>query len=1569
MKEMMKQKMMNRFHKRNSSSSSSVDFKPGERLDFKFSSLQALQVPTGWDKLSLSLISIETDKTVSKTGKASVCNGNCRWTETLSESIWVSHDDASKELQQCLYKLLISKGSTRSSILGEVTVNLSSYLSSETSLPVALPLKKCDHGTILQVAIQCLTPRANLRWRDTNSLTEDVNSDYSDLDNMSDAPDGKSTRSVGSSKSNSNLDTSHARGLGSREASLPTVRSHHSFDSMEYSFGGESSRSNLSEGAIDLIGRPESTGSQNSTLYTSVNVYGSPRSNHSPFSPGSGKNILNRRQDSGKISHNVPASPLRTFGSSEFVMDAEATTPEELRAEARKWERNARKLVVDLDLSRKVTNDQTKNLENATMELSTLQTECNDLKHEIKHLKALLSESAMKERDADYLKSQVQDKNDIQAEMEEEIKFQKDLNNTLALQLEKTQESHLALVSVLQELEETIEKQRLEIKSLAASERPAGDLGMKLRCEHEDSGEEYTTEQMLAKKIKVNCDSDYENGHVEDPETDLLTQVELKEGWKLELELQKFQESQKKLESTILYLEKTLEEKNREIELGRNLKMQNLLNSELEWKEKLSLKDKDIFNLEAKLSQALAAPILKETESQAIENPELVEEVKSLKAKVLELERDCNELTEENLDLLYKLKELSKDLSTSGTSISFLLGERPSTESPSIEDAKVGKLECRTWQIKEEAKKMKPDEIASGDLQIRCKDLESKCLELEVQMQVFKNRACYLDSELVKYQEKAGEQETEIAALNQLLKQQQEEQNANSFNQEEQAAVVLDNVIKLNKSLENFCVIEDNIQSGEEEIKLTSKDPSHVKIEVDDSLKDKESTLEILIKELQSRVKDMDEELLAKTSETEGLKSDCLVKEEELQSQKYRQRDVEARLSDLQIVNNQLEESFKLMQREVDDTKDSHISGNKILEKKLLELESRNQELELHLAELEEDNLHLSGRISGLEPQLRYLTDARESSRLKAEHSESQVVDLQAEIRRLEKEVETTKFDMRQKVQDMQKRWLETQEECEYLKKANPKLEATTENLMDECSSLQKSNSELRQQRLELHTRCTVLEAELRKSQDNFLKLSKNLEDLEEKLSSMLHGIASKEKMLDAELDGLHLLFKEHTEKHVTAESLLNQMYSEKVAEVENLQGKLEHLSTQISATHDERDGMAKEAILEMHVLRADKDKLDNAIADVEGKLRSSEKKLDTIQVEYEKRILALTDELATSKQNHGVLVANHEKLMELLENTRSGEEKLKNTVSELAANLKSCEYERAQFTEENSSLKVQLQKIPVLQDEILALKNSLNDVKYENERLEASLQMISGDYQQLKEEKASLLQKASSMQKAVIELEDHKQNKIALEEKLLRLQGDLTAREALGAQDAELKTELGRLKRSNSQLQWKINRLQEEKDEYIKTKQALEEQKEGLKPEENEFATKNMAPFESDSTSSLHEDIKLAEDVEAGTVDEPSRIKSLEIALAEALEANEMYKVQLKSFLSEGKARESDMPVELEIEHKTIKHEDSSLEAELNELQERYLNMSLKYAEVEAQREELVLKLKAVGPGRSWFS
>lgn len=78
------------------------------RLQFLYCVVWQLQVPKGWDKLVVSIISVETGKTIAKSGKATARNGNCRWIETFSETIWSQPDDASKDVEECVIKLVVS---------------------------------------------------------------------------------------------------------------------------------------------------------------------------------------------------------------------------------------------------------------------------------------------------------------------------------------------------------------------------------------------------------------------------------------------------------------------------------------------------------------------------------------------------------------------------------------------------------------------------------------------------------------------------------------------------------------------------------------------------------------------------------------------------------------------------------------------------------------------------------------------------------------------------------------------------------------------------------------------------------------------------------------------------------------------------------------------------------------------------------------------------------------------------------------------------------------------------------------------------------------------------------------------------------------------------------------------------------------------------------------------------------------------------------------------------------------------------------------------------------------------
>ncbi|XP_047089194.1 girdin-like [Lolium rigidum] len=1289
----------------------------GERFEFRFSSFRAVQVPAVSDRLFLSIVSVDTGKTIAKSSKAAARSGICQWPDSILEPIWFSRDEVSKEYDECQYKIVVSVGSIKTGILGEILLNLSNFLNLVDPTAISLPLKKCNSGTVLQLKVQFLGTKAKSSGvrssKDMPPRIADRCLINDDMHNKSDGSDN--VRSVRSSPGNP-VGGTYQDEPGNREMSFSASGSHRSSNSGD----STADRANLSP-------RENSNGGLYAGRQDSGSSYVSAgrgdegfKSNNSSFSSrASGPNTVQGNTPKS-FSNGIAQSSLGTSDSSKDLLEAAEETIEELRDEAKMWERHSRKLKADLEALKRESSEKSKQQAELAVELSAAHAERDSYMHEIEELK-----SSRKELNTRQTKSGTPKRGDwidLQKELEDEMKFLKESNASLAVQLKNTQEANIELVSILQELEETIEEQRLEIS--------------------QNSKVKDVTNPPVSK-----------NGLVKD---------------------------------------------------------------DTEWARKLSMKEDEIKILREKLDHVLNIENAGAAGSDTI-YLELEKENESLRVKVQELEKDCSELTEENLELIYTLKE-------SGV----VKGQDPLV---SLSDAK---------------------------------ELQKKCADLELKLLRFRDQGCELEDKLQKSQEELEQKNLELSKLREELE---------GFNGGETGGV-------------------RGYQFGREDQKDSESEAEMVKTRVqilqqeNDNFRRFTVEREDFISEIQEQKSQLEERLAASAKES-SITSKCL---DELQQ-------------DILVLSSSI---------------DSHVSANKVLERNIIELESCKSELELHISELEQENIELSERISGLEAQLSYMTNEKESTELQMHDSKSLVISLKDKLERQQVEMDTQRLEFKQKQQEAHRKLAEAQDDSEVLRRSNSNLQSTVENLIEECSSLQNLTAELKRQKLELHGRFMQQEQELDSSKKRIHDFCKTVEFLEAKLSSLQKDISSKEQYLLSELESIFQEHSEQEEKINRAHFMLNKIEKEKMLEVENLEREVVSLNAQVSSTHEEREDDTVDAIREVSILRADKAKLEANFENVSAQLRHYESQLEDLRKESKSKIKGLVDSLNASKQSEEMLTADAEHMKKLMEAAKSNEDELRKISGEQELKLKSSDYEKQQMMEELSGLKLQVQKITSLQDEASKLKSSLDEVKFEKGKIKELLQSVTEECEELKAQKAMLTDKVSEMQETLKNGEEEKRSRRSMQAKLVRLESDLSASEASHVHEAELKNELSRIRRSNSEYQRKIQSLEQEIEDLTRQTQEI-----------------------GDSTLNRETDLQ-------------SKIELLETKLSEALEENKMHRAQEKSPISDGQSS---------AEEKILQ-----LEGDLRDMKERFLNMSLEYAEVEAQRERLVMELKTLKKGGRWF-
>ncbi|KAL9253034.1 hypothetical protein AKJ16_DCAP06469 [Drosera capensis] len=379
--------------------------------------------------LVLSVVPAENGKPTAKLERSTVLDGVCRWENLVSETVKIVKDLKSGRIQERLYYFLVLMGSgNRSSLVGEVSINMAEYAEATKAALVSLPFKYSDSEGILHVSIQRI--QENVEQRD---------------------------------EANHNaIEKSLKRYLSNGEAEV--CANSNSAEEMPL-------RKKVSQIAGLIADRRASSGSD-ITLSSSESSYGLDTPRQQSGTNNSVHNGATASDDQGRQRTEWDWSPLPALtsctdeslsspadffrsGKSQLALD---DSVEKLRSSFVILARKAELADLELQSLRKQIVKESKRGQDLSREVADLREERDAVKQEYEQLKA-----SQKWGNEMKLRSRLNFEGDPWALLEEirqEMNFEKDLNANLRLQLQRMQESNSELMLAVQDMEQMFQQSK-----------------------------------------------------------------------------------------------------------------------------------------------------------------------------------------------------------------------------------------------------------------------------------------------------------------------------------------------------------------------------------------------------------------------------------------------------------------------------------------------------------------------------------------------------------------------------------------------------------------------------------------------------------------------------------------------------------------------------------------------------------------------------------------------------------------------------------------------------------------------------------------------------------------------------------------------------------------------------------------------------------------------------------------------------------------------------------------------------------------------------------------------------
>ncbi|CAJ2676613.1 unnamed protein product [Trifolium pratense] len=519
----------------------------------------------------------------------------------------------------------------------------------------------------------------------------------------------------------------------------------------------------------------------------------------------------------------------------------------------------------------------------------------------------------------------------------------------------------------------------------------------------------------------------------------------------------------------------------------------------------------------------------------------------------------------------------------------------------------------------------------------------------------------------------------------------------------------------------------------------------------------------------------------------------------------------------------------------------------------------------------------------------------------------------------------------------------------------------------------------------DFETHIQNLESRLKKQSEEFSNSLETIKSLENQISRLEEELEKQSQGFEADLDAVTRDKVEQEQRAIRAEEALRNTRHKNASTAERIQEEFRRLSMQMATTFEANETATMRALTEANELRVHKRLLEEKLCKVKEELQS-------VKADYEVKLNELSNKIDTmTVQMQQMLLEIEDKSMQL-ENQKTHGEQAGNDFSEEIQLLKS---ENEKLTVEISCLSEQVKQKEILSSDLELMKKSLeeyeillNTRKEERNELVSTIALLKKEAERSldelnmmmhlkdEEEKVSRLLHSelealkvqySDLKRSLIDDETEKEN---LKQEIFHLRSELTKK------DDALTTQIASIPQHSKEmtnLSEKIKML----EDLIKSKEiALETSASSLLEKERELQSK-VEELE-DKVEELNQRTKVVADTSfTSTNDRSEEVRSTIEHLNDTScisEENGVVASSSKSHahLSVKEAEKHTMDTNADgslsdvlTELSSLKERDTSVETELKELQERYSEMSLKFAEVEGERQKLVMTVRSLKNSR----